>query len=115
MPDYRKRAQVVLANASLALASGSRVAPTPRTIEERADSYLASIRTEVKGRPFEGYEAYLRTYIVPAMGAKKVARLATDEIRGFKRHLPGRQGRWRQVDGREHGERAMSRLHDMIN
>jgi hypothetical protein len=91
MPDYRKRAQVVLANASLALASGSGVAPTPRTIEELADSYLASIRTEVKGRTFEGYEACLRTYIVPTLGAKKVTRLATDDIRGFKRHLPGRR------------------------
>ena len=115
MPDYRKRAQVALAKASLSMASGTRVAPTSRTVDELAASYLASIGTEVKARTFEGYESFIRVYILPVLGAKRVARLTTDDIRGFKRHLLGRKVAGDRLMAVSTAREAMSRLRDMIN
>ncbi len=58
-----------------------------RTVEELGASFLAAVRSEIKTRTYETYESRIRNYIVPALGSKKVAHLATEDIRAFKRYL----------------------------
>jgi integrase len=91
------------------------VAPTSRSVEELAASYLSSINTEVKARTFAGYEACIRAYILPVLGATRVSRLTTDDIRGFKRHLLDREVAGGKLMAVSTAREAMSRLHDMIN
>ena len=115
MKDYRIRAEAELVKITHGLALGTRVAPTPRTVAELGDSYLASIESEVKARTYEGYVATISNYIAPVLGSKKVANLTTEDIRAFKRHLLQRK----VVSGRTMAvataRRAMGQFHDMLN
>ena len=115
MKDYRARAEEELTKITLGLAAGSRIAPTTRTVQDLADTYLASISGEVKARTLDGYEAALRNYVLPVFGHRKVAHLTTDDIRAYKRHLLER----RVVGGRtmavSTARRAMTQLHDLLN
>lgn len=87
MKAYRARAEAELEKVTLGLAAGTRTAPTSRTVEELEASFLAAVRSEIKTRTYETYESRIRNYIVPALGSKKVAHLATEDIRTFKRYL----------------------------
>ena len=114
MKNYRTRAEGELARITLALAAGTRTAPTPRTVEELAESFLTSIRSEIKPRTYETYEATIRNYILPALGSKRVAHLSTEDVRGFKRRLLDRKvvgGRTMAVST---ARVALNRFHDII-
>jgi hypothetical protein len=113
MPAYRKRAEAELANITLGLAAGTRSAPTPRTVDELAESLLASVRPSVKARTYEGYERHLSLYVLPLVGKVKVASLSTADIRRVQRQLLERKvagGTMAISTARE----AMARLHDMV-
>jgi hypothetical protein len=114
MKDYRVRAEGELAKITLALAAGTRTAPTPRTVEQLSESFLASIRTEIKPRTYEGYEASIRNYVLPALGSKKVGRLSTEDVRGFKRHLLDRKVAGGRTMAVSTAREALKRFHDMI-
>ena len=114
MPAYRQRAEKALANITLSVAAGTRTAPTPRTVEELAEAYLASVRSEIKARTYEGYEAETRLYILPFCGSKKVSRLTTEDIRAFKRHLLNRTVAGDRLMAVSTAREAMSRFHDLL-
>ena len=112
---YRIRAEDELAKIVHGLAAGTRVAPTPRTVQELTRNFLASIESEVKARTYEGYVATVRNYIVPLLGSRKVAKLTTEDIRAFKRHLLQRQVAGGRTMAVSTARRAVGLLHDVLN
>jgi integrase len=115
MREYRKRAEAAMEKICQGLASGTRNAPTPRTIEELALSYLATVKSEVKPRTFEGYESFIRSYILPHVGSEKVSRLTTDGIRQFKNRLLSSKVAGDHLIAVSTARVALTRFHDMIN
>ena len=115
MPQYRKRAETELVKLTQALAAGTRTAPTPRTVEDLAETFLTSIQSEIKPRTNEGYKAMIRSYVLPFLGKKKVSRLTTQDIRAFKLHLLNRRVAGGRMMAVSTAREAMSRLHDMLN
>jgi integrase len=115
MKDYRDRAEAELSKITLGLAAGIRVAPTARTVQDLADSYLASVETEVKGRTIDTYQATINNYIAPVLGSRKVSGLTSDDIRSFKRHLLQRKVAGGNTMAVSTARRAMGQLHDLLN
>ena len=114
MAAYRKRAEAELAKVTLGLASGTRNAPTQRTVEELAESYLSLVRLEVKPRTLETYEARINGYVLPALGREKVADLSTAVIRRFQQSLLSREVSGHKLMAVSTAREIMARLHDLI-
>ena len=87
MPAYRQRAEAALAKITLSVAAGTRNAPTPRTLEELAEAYLAWVRSTVKASTYDAYESQIRLYILPFFRSKKVSQLATEDVHRFHAYL----------------------------
>jgi integrase len=115
MKTYRARAEAELEKVTLGLAAGTRTAPTSRTIEELGASFLAAVRSEIKTRTYETYESRIRNYIVPALGSKKVAHLATEDIRAFKHYLLSFKVVGNRTMAVSTARETMGRFHDIIN
>ena len=115
MKDYRARADAELARITHGLAVGTRTAPTARTVEDLAASYLAAIEAEVKARTIETYRATINNYIAPVLGSRKVSSLTSEDIRAFKRHLLQRKVAGGGTMAVSTARRAMGQLHDLLN
>ena len=115
MPDYRARAEAALVALTQGLLTRTRTAPTARTVQELADSYLFSLRNEIKPRTYEGYDTTIRVYILPELAGKKVSRLTAEDIRAFQHRLLDKQVAGNKRIAVSTARLAMSSLHDMIN
>ncbi len=76
---------------------------------------MAAVRSEIKTRTYETYESRIRNYIVPALGSKKVAHLATEDIRAFKRYLLSFKVVGNRTMAVSTARETMGRFHDIIN
>lgn len=97
----RKEAERALTETLQALQTGSYIEPSTATVRQfLEEQWLPAIRTTVRSTTYLSYEMYVRLYLGPALGTKRLQQVTPADLNALYASL--------LKDGREHGDGGLA-------